>query len=75
MKINAHFHEQGSVLRGDAEGFADAFEIDISMESDAPESTIRELMRLAHQMCFTEKALSGVPFTIRHTLNGQPLSD
>ena len=74
IKVHAHFHEQGSVLRGEAEGFADGLEIDVSLESEAPEEQIRELVRLAHQMCFTEKALAGgLPITIQHTLNGVPL--
>ena len=76
IKVSAHFHEQGSVLRGDAEGFADGLEIEISLESEASEEQIRELVRLAHQMCFTEKALAGgVPLTQRHTLNGRALDE
>jgi len=72
IKVTAHFHEQGSVLRGDAEGFADGFEIEISLEADAPEDQMRELLRLAHRMCFTEKALTGgMPLTARHFLNGK----
>lgn len=76
VKITAHFHEQGSVLRGDAEGFADGFEIAISLDSDAPEADIRELIRLARQMCFTEKALAGeTSLTVRQELNGQTLTE
>lgn len=72
VTVTAHFHEQGSVLRGDAEGFCDGFEVEISLESDEPPEVVRELIRLARQMCFTEKALMGsTPVVVRQTLNGQ----
>jgi organic hydroperoxide reductase OsmC/OhrA len=74
VKVIGRFHEQGSVLRGDAEGFCDGFEIEIVIESDEPASEIRELVRLARQMCFTEQALAGnTPITVHQTLNQQPL--
>jgi len=59
VKVIAHFHEQGSVLRGDAEGFCDGFEVEISLDSEEPEEQITILIRLARQLCFTEKALVG----------------
>jgi organic hydroperoxide reductase OsmC/OhrA len=72
VKVTAHFHEQGSVLRGDAEGFCDGFEVEISIDSDEPQEQIEALIRLARQMCFTEKALMGsVPMQVKHTINGQ----
>lgn len=71
MRVTAHFHEQGSVLRGDAEGFCDRFEVEISIESDESTEKIAELIRLARQMCFTEKALMGsVPVAVKQTING-----
>jgi uncharacterized OsmC-like protein len=74
VRVSAHFHEQGSVLRGDAEGFADGLEVEIALESDASPEQVRELVRLTHQMCFTEKALSGgMHISTRHMLNGVPL--
>ena len=74
MRVTAHFHEQGSVLRGDAEGFCDRFEVEISIESDEATEKIAELIRLARQMCFTEKALMGsVPVTVKETINGQEM--
>ncbi len=59
MLVKARFHEQGSVLKGDAEGFCDGFEIQIYIDSDEEHSAISDLIRLARQMCFTEKALLG----------------
>jgi hypothetical protein len=73
VKVTGHFHEQGSVLRGDAEGFCDGFEVEIQIESDEPTSEIAELVRLARQMCFTEKALvDTIPVTVRQLLNDKP---
>ncbi len=75
VKVTAHFHEQGSVLRGDAEGFCDGFEVEISLESDESEAQLRELIHLARQMCFTEKALVGsTPLSVKQTLNGVEFS-
>ncbi len=74
VKVTGRFHEQGSVLRGDAEGFCDGFDVEIQIESDEPPETIAELIRLARQMCFTEKALMGsTPVMVKQTLNQHPL--
>jgi uncharacterized OsmC-like protein len=74
VKVTGRFHEQGSVLRGDAEGFCDGFEVEIRLESDAPAQAIAELVRLARQMCFTEQALAGnTSLSVRPVLNGQPM--
>jgi uncharacterized OsmC-like protein len=59
VKVTARFHEQGSVLKGDAAGRCEAFEIELSVDSDEPPEKITALIRLAHQMCFTEDALTG----------------
>ncbi len=70
VQVTAHFHEQGSVLRGDAEGFCDSFEIHISMDSEEDQEKIVELVRLARRMCFTEKALTGsIPVNVTQSLN------
>jgi organic hydroperoxide reductase OsmC/OhrA len=71
--VNGYFHEHGSVLKGDAEGFCDAFEIQVSIDSDEPASEIAELIRLARKMCFTEKALTGnVQLSVTNLVNGKP---
>ena len=70
MLVKARFHEQGSVLKGDAEGFCDGFEIEIHIDSDAEQSAISDLIRLARQMCFTEKALLGnTPVEVTEFIN------
>lgn len=72
--VTAHFHEQGSVLKGDAEGYCDSFEIEMSLDSNESKDEIANLIRLSRQMCFTEKALTGsVPVSVSQKLNQQPL--
>ncbi len=75
VNVTAHFHEQGSVLKGDKAGFCDGFEVEITLDSDEPAEEIETLIRLAHRLCFTEAAmLTPVPVKTRHTLNGQPFA-
>lgn len=72
VKVTAHFHEQGSVLRGDAEGFCDGFEVEISLDTEESDDQIDLLIRLARQMCFTEKALMGsVQVRVTQLVNGK----
>lgn len=71
VKVSARFHEQGSVLRGDAEGFADGFEIEISLASSEAAEEIRELIRISRAMCFTEKALAGIEVNVTARVNGE----
>jgi len=72
VNVTAHFHEQGSVLRGDAEGFCDRFEIEILIDSDEDPQKIADLVRISREMCFTEKALMGsVPVKVSQKLNQQ----
>jgi len=74
VTVNAYFHEQGSVLRGDAEGFCDRFEVTLSMESEEVPEQLAQLVRLARQLCFTEKALTAeTPVKVIPLVNGEPL--
>jgi organic hydroperoxide reductase OsmC/OhrA len=74
VKVTAHFRESGSVLDGTKAGSCQGFEIELSIESDAAPEDVAELIRLAHRMCFTEDALSGVvELTKTHRLNGRPI--
>lgn len=74
VRISAHFHEQGSVLRGDAEGFADGFDVEISVDTEEPPEAVALLFQLARRMCFTEKALTeNTPIQVKQVLNGKPL--
>ena len=72
VNVSAHFHEQGSVLKGDAEGFCEGFEVTISIDSEEPVEAIVALMRMARRMCFTEKALTGeTKVQVLQVINGQ----
>ena len=76
VRVTARFHEQGSVLRGDAEGFCDGFDILISMDSEETPQKINELIRLARRMCFTEKALQGqTEISVHSQINGEVLPE
>ena len=69
--VTAYFHEQGSVLKGDAEGFCDGFEVEIQLEGNERTEVLTQLVALARQMCFTEKALKNpTPVHVKQTLNG-----
>ena len=70
--VTAHFLESGSILKGDKNGEAKSFEIKIEMDSKEDEEVIADLMRLAHQMCFTEDSISSVvPISFAHSHNGK----
>ncbi len=72
MRVTAYFHEQGSVLKGDAEGFCDHFDIEVLVESDETEEKITDLVALARKLCFTEKALTTpVTVNVTQTHNGE----
>jgi organic hydroperoxide reductase OsmC/OhrA len=74
VTVSAHFHEQGSVLKGDAEGFCDRFEVEIHVDSDANQEDVETLIRLARRLCFTEKALTGeVQVVVTQFINGEPV--
>jgi uncharacterized OsmC-like protein len=74
VKVLAHFREQGSVLRGTAEGFCEGFEVEMDFESRESQEEIAELIRMARRMCFTEAALVGkVGVTHSYRLNGQTM--
>jgi uncharacterized OsmC-like protein len=74
VNATVHFHEEGSVLKGDAEGYCDSLELTISLDSDEDPVAIKELITLAHRLCFAEKALMGtVPILVYQQLNEKEL--
>ena len=69
VKVTAHFHEEGSVLRGDKRGHVEGFDVEISFETEEAEETIEKALELAHQMCFTEAAITqAVPVRATHAI-------
>jgi len=74
VKVVAHFREAGSVLQGTSTGRCERFDVELTVESDEPEEEIAKLVRLAHEMCFTEHALTGqVEVRCVDRLNGRLL--
>lgn len=71
VKVLARFREQGSVLRGTAEGFCEGFEIEMAFQTEETDEEVAQLIRMARQMCFTEAALAGkVALALKYRLNG-----
>ena len=76
MRVKANFYESGSVLAGTAYGRAAGLEIKVSLDSTEKPQVVKDLLRLAHQMCFTEDALrSQINIRSTHSLNGEELDD
>lgn len=74
MRVQAAFVERGSILAGTKNGRCQGLEIEVVLDSDHDPLEIKEMLRLAHQMCFTEHALTHeMPIQVRHMLNGEPL--
>jgi uncharacterized OsmC-like protein len=74
VKVIAHFKEEGAVLAGTQKGRCEGFTIELFINGDIPDKEIMTLIRLAHQMCFTESALSSVvELTFGHYYNNLPL--
>lgn len=74
VKVVAHFREEGAVLAGTQKGICEGFTIELFINGNMSDKEMMTLIRLAHQMCFTESALSSeVQLTLRHFFNGQPL--
>jgi uncharacterized OsmC-like protein len=71
VKVVARFVESGSVFKGDKNGEAKSFQIEMSIDSDEPKDEILALMRMAHNMCFAEDSLTKpMQLDISHKLNG-----
>lgn len=74
VRVIAKFSERGSVLKGTKEGECLGFHVELAVESQESETEIREILRLAHRMCFTEDALSrATSVTYSHSLNGRAI--
>jgi uncharacterized OsmC-like protein len=75
VKVIARFVESGSIFKGDKNGEAKSFQIELSMDSEEPKEEIMALMRMAHNMCFAEDSLTkAMQLDISHKLNGQSLT-
>ena len=54
----ARFEESGSILQGTKKGRSLGFEIELSLGTEAPQSEVENLIRQAHQMCFTQDVIA-----------------
>ena len=54
VKVVAHFREEGAVLAGTQKGICEGFTIELFLNGHMPDKEVITLIRLAHQMCFTE---------------------
>lgn len=74
VRVEAEFLERGSILAGTKDGSCRGFQIELVLAGESDAEDVKELVRLAHRMCFTEDALTHeVPLTVSHVFNGKPL--
>jgi hypothetical protein len=74
IRVQARYHREGSVLRGDAVTVCDGINTELHFDSDATEDGNRHLARMAEASCFTMAALrQPVTCTLAVTVNGSSL--
>ena len=74
VHVEAWFKEQGSILAGTKRGSCEGFTIEVTLRGDLETEVIRDLINVAHQMCFTEDVLTnGAKIETVHTYNGEVL--
>jgi hypothetical protein len=57
VRVEARFHREGSVLRGDASTECDGVRTELHFESDDTEERNQQLARMAEASCYTIAAL------------------
>jgi hypothetical protein len=74
IRVEARYHREGSVLRGDAATVCDGINTELHFESDATDERNRHLARMAEATCFTMAALrQPVSCLLAVTVNGSRL--
>lgn len=74
VRVTGNFKVHGSVLRGDVRAETLGFEIELELESSAPEEKLAQLVEMAEKGCFIKAALENpTPVNTTTTLNGNPL--
>lgn len=75
VKVTSSFYKEGSVLKGTMAAGCPGFDLEVAIESEEEPAQVAELLRIAHDSCFTEAALRDpVPIHSTHLLNGRPLA-
>jgi len=74
IRVEARYHREGSVLRGDAHTICDGIHTELHFESVDTDERNRHLARMAEASCFTIAALrQPVPCTLAVSVNGAML--
>jgi hypothetical protein len=74
IRVEARYHREGSVLRGDARTVCDGIRTELHFESDETDERNAHLARMAEASCFTLAALrQPVPCVLAVTVNGARL--
>ena len=69
------FFRKGSILGGTIQSGSLGIEVQVDVESDAPQEQIARLVRVARESCFTHGAIAHpVPVETTVRLNGRPLA-
>jgi organic hydroperoxide reductase OsmC/OhrA len=72
VKVRSIFHMEGSALKGTLKGSCKGFQIDLHVESDAPRKKLDKLIKIAHNSCFLEDALSkAINIEYQNYINGE----
>lgn len=72
VRVTAKYIESGSILKGDKQGEATSYEVEMLIDSDEPSEVIVDLMRMAHRMCFAEDSIGrAIALEYKHQLNGE----
>jgi hypothetical protein len=74
VKVTAQYRRAGSVLAGTASAGCDRVTTDVTLESEAPQDRVAQLIRMSEASCYTIGALRDpTPCDLVVTLNGESL--
>ncbi len=76
MRVTPRFDQIGSIKAGTVQSRLLGVETELDISSSAPDDEVRELVRIAENMCFMMDAIRE-PHAVEAstTLNGEPLDD
>ncbi len=75
VHVEMDYYLTGSVLKGTVESGCSEVRTHFDVESDEPEESIREIIRLAKRGCFVENMIqTAIPLKSSITLNGGEIS-
>jgi len=75
IRVEARFHREGSVLKGDARTVCDGVRTELHFDSDDTQERNQQLARMAEASCFTISALrQPVDCVLEVSVNGSRLA-